>query len=55
MISQSSSFPGEVIIRVCAQKYFSRGRRQETTHPQPLRWRGEMDRERGSRSGRFVP
>ncbi|NEP87505.1 MAG: hypothetical protein F6K18_12090 [Okeania sp. SIO2C2] len=33
-----------VIIRVCAQKFFSRSRRQET---------GEMARERGGRSNNF--
>ncbi|NEP87263.1 MAG: hypothetical protein F6K18_10730 [Okeania sp. SIO2C2] len=32
------------------KKYFSRGRRQETA----ILETGEMDRERGSRSGRFV-
>ncbi|NET21224.1 MULTISPECIES: hypothetical protein [unclassified Okeania] len=32
------------------KKYFSRGRRQETA----ILDTGEMDRERGSRSGRFV-
>ncbi|NES74946.1 MULTISPECIES: hypothetical protein [Okeania] len=40
------------------KKYFSRGRRQETGDNPPLAppppRRGEMDRERGSRSGRFV-
>ncbi|NEP87365.1 MAG: hypothetical protein F6K18_11305 [Okeania sp. SIO2C2] len=34
-----------MVLRVCAQKSFSRGRRQEKTHPSPLplRWRGRQE------------